>query len=233
MNGSGIFRLGWADLVRGLVLAILTAVLTSCQQAISEGSLDPTAWNWKAIGGVALAAVVAYLLKNLVSDADGKVLGKIGAVALVLLAAGATSGCSSMLAGLSIGGAGGVAGPGAAAVKVVHGDPRNCPDVASQGSIPATGVVLSCTVRADGSRTESATLGTLDSSAILGAAMKAQAEQGAAALAAIQQLAPLAAQAAATAAAGPVAGAAAAALLKPPAKPPAVTVDTSAIPTTP
>lgn len=126
-----------------------------------------------------------------------------------------------MLAGLAVGGAGGLDGPGAASVKVTHGDPRNCPDVASQGSMPATGVALSCTVNADGSRTESATVGALDPTTILAQAMKAQADITAKNLALIQQLAPLAAQAAATAAAGPVAGEAAKALLTP--KTPSVT----------
>jgi hypothetical protein len=75
---NGIFKLAWADLARGAVLAVLTAVLTSLQQAISEGNIDPAAWNWRTIGGVALAALVGYLLKNLLSDNDGRFAGKIG-----------------------------------------------------------------------------------------------------------------------------------------------------------
>jgi hypothetical protein len=96
MNGSGFFRLGWADLARGLVLAALTSILTSAQQAISAGNVDPSTWSWKTIGGVTLAAVVAYLLKNLVSDQDGKVLGRIGAVLLAVLLAGSLSGCDTL-----------------------------------------------------------------------------------------------------------------------------------------
>src|SRR5690348_4822379 len=115
MTGSGLFRLGWADLARGLVLAVFTAVLTSFQQAISAGDADPTAWDWRAIGGVALAAVIAYLLKNLLSDEAGRFAGRLGAWLALLLTAGALTGCS----GLNLGwGAVQQAGAGSAALSV-------------------------------------------------------------------------------------------------------------------
>lgn len=75
---SGMGRLVPRDLARGAVMAALTAFLTACQQALSMGDVDPTAWNWKTIGGVTLAAVLAYLLKNLLSTDNGKFVGKVG-----------------------------------------------------------------------------------------------------------------------------------------------------------
>jgi hypothetical protein len=220
MTGSGIFRLNLSDLARGLVLAVLTAVLTSCQQAISSGNMDPSAWDWRAIGGVALAAIVAYLLKNLVSDEQGKVLGRIGVVLLLLAAGGALTGCSSLISGLAVGGAGGVDGPGAAAVKVTQ-TPSGCPDLGAQGSIPAQAISLDCQRSADGTIHQHADIGGLTPENVLLAGMQAQAAQAQATAQLLQQLVPIVAQAAATAAGGPAAGAVAGALTaRPPASAP-------------
>lgn len=87
---SGIFKLGMVDLAKGLVLALLTAVLTSAQQAITAGNLDPASWDWRTIGGVALGAGVAYLLKNLLSTTDGKFAGMVGALLLCVVVSGCT-----------------------------------------------------------------------------------------------------------------------------------------------
>jgi hypothetical protein len=121
-----VLRFGFATVLqieptglhRGLVLAVLTAVLTSFQQAISAGNMAPTAWDWQAIGGVALAAGVAYLLKNLLSDEAGRFAGRLGAWLALLLAGGALAGCS----GLNLGwGAVQQAAPGSAALSVDPG----------------------------------------------------------------------------------------------------------------
>lgn len=213
MNGSGIFRLGWADLARGLVLAMLTAVLTSAQQAWSN-NIDPATWSWKTIGGVALGALIAYLLKNLASDQDGKVLGKIGAVLLLVLAGGALGGCSSLWSGVAIGGAGGFDGPGAAGVKVT-----GC-DISAQGSIPLTGVDFACSTTPDGGMQKTAKIQSANPETILLESMKAQAAQAQITATLLQQILPLVAQAAATAAGGPAGGAIAGALIKPPVVPP-------------
>lgn len=134
------------------------------------------------------------------------------AACLALLALG---GCSSMLAGLAVGGAGGLDGPGAGAVKIT-----DC-DGSAQGSVTAMQVEFTCSKTADGGLTKRLSIGSVDPGQALAKALDAQAQAAAAAIAAIQQLAPLAAQAAATAAAGPVAGEAAKALLTP--KTPSVT----------
>jgi hypothetical protein len=71
---SGVFKLNLADLLRGLITAVLTASLTALQQFFSTtGTMTPI--NWKLVGGVAAATAIGYLLKNLLTDNTGKVMG--------------------------------------------------------------------------------------------------------------------------------------------------------------
>lgn len=62
MNQSNFLRLNLADLAKGLLMAVLTPVVTIVQQSLSAGTLT---FNWQAIGLSAVAGGVAYLIKNL------------------------------------------------------------------------------------------------------------------------------------------------------------------------
>lgn len=73
---SKLFRLNSRDFVKGLVVAIITAVLVAIQNAISTHGLDFAEFNWAVIINVAITAGIAYLGKNLVSDENDKVLGR-------------------------------------------------------------------------------------------------------------------------------------------------------------
>ena len=139
-------------------------------------------------------------------------------------------GCSSMLAGIAAGGAGGFDGPGAAGIKLVQ-TAYGCPDLAAQGSIPLTGVAVSCSKSPDGTLAQTATIASANPETILLESMKAQAAQSQAMATLLSTLAPIVAQAAATAAGGPLAGAAAGAIVHPPVTP--VTPATPAVPLLP
>lgn len=145
--------------------------------------------------------------------------------ALALLPLLALGGCSSLLSGIAIGGAGGLDGPGAAGVKVT-----GC-DISAQGSIPLTGVQFACSTTPDGSMQKTATIASANPETILLESMKAQAAQSQAMATLLSTLAPIVAQAAATAAGGPLAGAAAGAIVHPPVTP--VTPATPAVPLLP
>ena len=67
---SSIFRLNWKDLVKGLIIAVLSSVLAVGIQDLQTGTVD-----YKAILTVALSSCMAYLLKQLATDSDGKLLG--------------------------------------------------------------------------------------------------------------------------------------------------------------
>lgn len=62
---SGLFSLKLNDWLRGLLLAVVVPVLLAVQQSLSEGSLT---LNWKQLGMTAVASLVAYLVKNFLTN---------------------------------------------------------------------------------------------------------------------------------------------------------------------
>lgn len=75
---SKFLRLNLKDLSKGLVVAVLAVVLGSIQQMVTAHGLDFASYDWVSILDVAWKATGIYLAKNLLSDQDGKVFGKIG-----------------------------------------------------------------------------------------------------------------------------------------------------------
>lgn len=69
---SGLGTVNAADWLKGLIMAAITAALTTIQQFVTNG-IDSI--NWKVVGGTALAAAVAYIIKNISTDETGKVMG--------------------------------------------------------------------------------------------------------------------------------------------------------------
>lgn len=70
-----LFELSKSDLVKGLVMAVLTPVVGYVLQILNSGSLE---LDWKKLGLLAITGLLSYLLKNVLSDENGKVLGRIG-----------------------------------------------------------------------------------------------------------------------------------------------------------
>jgi len=71
MNNSSFGKLNLRDLVNGLVVAFLTASLTGLITILDSGVL-PDLSQLKAAGLSGLVAALAYLLKNLVTNSNGK-----------------------------------------------------------------------------------------------------------------------------------------------------------------
>jgi xanthine/uracil/vitamin C permease (AzgA family) len=69
---SKLFRLNKNDLVKGFILAILTAFLTGLYQVLIVGEISVEAI--KTIFIAMLTAGVSYLIKNLVSNNNGEIL---------------------------------------------------------------------------------------------------------------------------------------------------------------
>jgi hypothetical protein len=70
---STIFNLNIQDLAKGLILTVLTSVITIIYNTVSAGSLT---FDWQAIGLSALTSGLAYLMKNLLTNSKGEFLGK-------------------------------------------------------------------------------------------------------------------------------------------------------------
>ena len=66
MKTSNFLRLDWRDLVKGLLMAILTPSVVVIQQSLDLGVLT---FDLKSIGLAALSGGLAYLVKNLLTSA--------------------------------------------------------------------------------------------------------------------------------------------------------------------
>lgn len=69
MKTSNLYSLDLKDLVKGLIVATGSAVVTTIQQSLQTGSL---VFNWRLIGTVALSAGIAYLSKNFLTGSSLK-----------------------------------------------------------------------------------------------------------------------------------------------------------------
>jgi hypothetical protein len=70
---SKFFQLNMSDFVKGLIIAVLTVIVTSVGDIIATGNF-PTAAQWKIIGLAALSAAIAYIIKNLLTNSQGQFL---------------------------------------------------------------------------------------------------------------------------------------------------------------
>jgi len=66
------FSINWKDIIRGLLMAVLTPVILIIQQSISAGEFT---FNWKQIGMAAIAGGFAYLVKNFFTPAQTVITG--------------------------------------------------------------------------------------------------------------------------------------------------------------
>ena len=73
MNHSNFFSLDWKDLGKGLILALIVSLQGTLMPLLGNGTF-PTKEQWITIGSTALQVVIGYLIKNLVTNSDGKIL---------------------------------------------------------------------------------------------------------------------------------------------------------------
>jgi hypothetical protein len=70
MERSSLFSLNWRDFLKGLLLAILSAVITFVYEVIQAGTAFDTEF-FRAMGLVAVSTLLAYLMKNLFENSSG------------------------------------------------------------------------------------------------------------------------------------------------------------------
>jgi len=61
------------DFLKGLIMAVLSTVITIVYQTVEAGSL---VFDWKAIGTMAITSALAYIMKNLFTNSTGKLFAK-------------------------------------------------------------------------------------------------------------------------------------------------------------
>ncbi|HCC05004.1 TPA: hypothetical protein DEP58_01700 [Patescibacteria group bacterium] len=74
---SKLFILQSNDFVKGLAVAVLSAVLTWVLQILETPGFDFAMFSWVEGLRIGMVAGIAYLVKNFASDTEGKLLGKI------------------------------------------------------------------------------------------------------------------------------------------------------------
>ena len=70
---SKIFTLNVQDAIKGVIVAVLSAVIALILSMLQNG----VAIDWKSVGVTALIAGLGYITKNFLSDDQGKLGGKI------------------------------------------------------------------------------------------------------------------------------------------------------------
>ena len=66
---SKFLSLNGTDFLKGLLLAVLSPVITIIIQSLNAGSLS---FDWKAIATTAASAGLAYLVKNMFTNSAGQ-----------------------------------------------------------------------------------------------------------------------------------------------------------------
>jgi uncharacterized MnhB-related membrane protein len=70
---SGFAKLNIEDFFKGLIVAVLSALVTFLYNTMESGEV---VLNWKMIGTTSLTAALAYIIKNYLSNDEGKFLKK-------------------------------------------------------------------------------------------------------------------------------------------------------------
>lgn len=80
-ENTGMWKLSLSDSMKALITAVFTAVFVAVYGFVSQADFNLFTADWGAILSQALsvgfAAAIGYLGKNLVTDKQGKVFGKI------------------------------------------------------------------------------------------------------------------------------------------------------------
>jgi len=74
---SQFLRLNTSDFVKGLIVAIAASVVTYLASALNAPGFDWTTLDWNYILKIAFTSFMGYISKNLLSNSEGKVFGKI------------------------------------------------------------------------------------------------------------------------------------------------------------
>jgi len=70
-NNSNLGTINWSDLVKGLILAIITGVGEYIYNILNSGTFNI---DFRAVGSLALKIFVCYLIKQILTDRTGEMI---------------------------------------------------------------------------------------------------------------------------------------------------------------
>jgi hypothetical protein len=73
MKSSKFFALNWKDFFKGLLVAVISAIITTLYELVQTGDFLNVG-TLKKVGLVALSAFLAYLIKNLFTNSSNEPL---------------------------------------------------------------------------------------------------------------------------------------------------------------
>lgn len=76
MNNSKLFRINYKDVLKGLMVACLSAVFLKLATALNVPGFSFSSYDWAGLLQVAIASGVGYISKQFFSDSQGTPLGK-------------------------------------------------------------------------------------------------------------------------------------------------------------
>ena len=68
---STFLSLGWKDLLKGLLVVVIGAILTGVYQALQAGTIAWTWVFWQPILFTGITAGIAYIIKNFFQNSEG------------------------------------------------------------------------------------------------------------------------------------------------------------------
>jgi len=74
---SNIFTLTKFDWVKGVVVAVFAAIITSLASAVNVPGFDFATFDWGNLIQVAVVAGIAYLSKNFLTTSNGDLVGAV------------------------------------------------------------------------------------------------------------------------------------------------------------
>lgn len=75
-NTGKLFTVGISDAVKGLIVSVLTVLISMLGSSISNGVFPDTWEDWKVILLASLGAGLSYILKNWLTNSDDQFLKK-------------------------------------------------------------------------------------------------------------------------------------------------------------
>ena len=73
-KAAKFLSVGTKDVIKGFILAVISAILTGMYTWIQQGTFPPDIVGWQSMGVVSLGSGLSYLLKNIFTNSHDQFL---------------------------------------------------------------------------------------------------------------------------------------------------------------